>query len=437
MAPGSGVCGVARSQVDSRNRSTVTPVFRNACLMVLAAVSAVVAGDPSAPQPPADSAQNEAGSPQYLPSFAPAPPGSPDATPSKGDKAPQAPKAPRVSPKAVLLPPITSPPADSKTSSAPASHSGLSSGKSSPGDDKKLPSLLDPPPQLDAARQTPPAAHKTSNRSPTPAVLPSESTLEVVIGQPRLLVFPDVPERISLTVDEADPVASLKEVPHHDREWYVFGKKPGTAFLDVRLPDSANSSPRRVLHYLVRVRRDPDNKEVLEGVYRTLEREINRSFPGSAVHLTRVDDKLIVSGQRAQHFRGDAHTEARLRASAGRSTGPGARDAGERFGPRGFTVAAIRSRQLREGRRAEGGQPAAHPRRTANHASRRGHGSEQGGGAQSRTRFRHRRKTGDGPRLQSGERQQRVHAGGQRLDSPSPPHLAGTPLLRKRWPSRR
>ena len=56
----------------------------------------------------------------------------------------------------------------------------------------------------------------------------TDTNLEVIVGQPRVLTFSDVPHRVALIVNEKDPMATLKEVPHRPREWYLIGKKPGT-----------------------------------------------------------------------------------------------------------------------------------------------------------------------------------------------------------------
>jgi pilus assembly protein CpaC len=274
------------------------------------------------PKAPADKGKAEPEAPQFLPAY------TPPRTPATGASSSKESLPPGVSPNSVLLPPIQSLPSENKNTvprpmpiGKPA-ESRLSEGS-------HLPSLLDPPPVVGAPKPPAPKVHKPAPAASDHAVLPTESTLEVVIGQPRLLVLPDVPERIALTVDERDPVASLQAVPHRTREWYILGKKAGTAFLDVRLPDSGGESPQGVLHYLVRVRRDPENKQVLDGVYQALEREISRSFPGCVVHFSRADDKLIVSGHARNIF------EATRILKVAREHAPGARAGQSGAGERG------------------------------------------------------------------------------------------------------
>jgi len=291
---------------------------------VLSTVGAATAGDSSTP---ATGAKSESEAPRYLPVYTP-PPAKPSPPTVK-----EAPTPPPVPPNSVLLPPIQSLPSDNKNTLPRPMPIGRPS-EYRPADGSHLPSLLDPPPSYGGSRPSAKEVRKTPPKSADQTFLPSENTLEVVIGQPRLLVFPDVPERIALTVDESDPVASLKEVPHRTREWYLLGKKTGTAFLDVRLPDMGGSGSPRVLHYLVRVVRDPDSKQVLEGVYQTLEREISRSFPGSVVHFSRANDKLIVSGHARNLFEATRILKlARDHAPGARPGQPEARDPGSAEAP--------------------------------------------------------------------------------------------------------
>jgi pilus assembly protein CpaC len=195
-----------------------------------------------------------------------------------------------------------------------------------------VPSLLEPPPIVGLKPRPLPAA---------------DSTLDVVIGQRRVLVFPEVPQRVVLVVDDKDTVASLREVPHRPREWSLLGKKPGIAFLDVWLPDLSSATLYRTLHYLVRVQaadeekkppekvaekaprdapdlRPPEKVPVEasphEGIYETLEQEINRTFPGSSVRLQHVADTLVVSGHARNVF------EATRILSIARAYAPGAKE---------------------------------------------------------------------------------------------------------------
>jgi pilus assembly protein CpaC len=290
MVLGTTYYNAARSAADSaRTRTGPLLAFRNACLAVLALVGAVVAGDPAAPSKKGNTP------PGYLPPLASE---TSEPLPSSLPPAESVQKAPT----SVLLPPIqSSPPPSENSSSSPTLPYQLPKNSRLPP-----PSLLEPPPTV-----TPPSK---------PA---QETTLEVVIGQTRVLTFPDIPHRVALAVNENDPIASLQEVPHRPREWYLIGKKIGTTFLDVWLPDPTNAVSHRVQHYLVRILAEAAKKEdkiaaqpqpkpqlqpqpqpqkvqarqaQLEPLYQTLEQEINRTFPGSSVRLKVVGEMLVVSG---------------------------------------------------------------------------------------------------------------------------------------------
>jgi pilus assembly protein CpaC len=268
------------------------PAFRNTGLSVLTMICLMAAGAASEPQPPAP-AKTGTESPPYLP------PVSLPASPRQTEGKEMAAKA---SKKSVLLPSLDEVPNGRALSRPSRDLPFLPSGER-----RQAPKRSDTTPLL----EPPPVVGSKSRSLPAP-----DSIVEVIIGQPRMLAFPEVPQRIALNVDEADPVASLREVPHRPREWYLIGKKPGTAFLDVWLPDLSSATLYRSLHYLVRVRSDTEEKKrpepvvadrepphpkipaemPREAIYETLEGEINRTFPGSSVRLKRAGDKLVVSG---------------------------------------------------------------------------------------------------------------------------------------------
>ncbi len=268
MAVGAKPCGMAQWVVVKwLRRPFGAPGFRNVCLAVLAVVSVVVASGLSGP-PPAANTKTEPELPNHLPPYTPPASEEPFSLPS-------------------TLPPLDIAPKPSKPGSMkPAPKAGtlpLPSPSRSPskGTTANRPPFDFAPRSACRRRQASAGSgHHAGNchRSAAPVELPG------------------VPKRIALTVNETDPVASLKEVPHKDREWYLHGKKPGTAFLDVWLPDKTNATLCRVLHYLIRVLPNPADKRELETLYETLEGEINRTFPGCVVHLKRTDDTLVVSG---------------------------------------------------------------------------------------------------------------------------------------------
>ncbi len=342
MVLGTTYYNAARSAADTaRNRSGSLRAFRNACLAVLAIVGAVVAGDPASSAKPGCQPKKDSDTPAYLPPLASSnsesiPPTLPQ--PESVEKSKNAAEA--KSPTSVLLPPIQSP--TNNGDPVPPSYgpplSPYKSGRLPP------PSLLEPPPDVNPPRK--------------PAL---ESTLEVIVGQTRVLTFPDIPHRVALAVNENDPIASLQEVPHRPCEWYLIGKKPGNTFLDVWLPDPTSDTSNRVLHYSVRIRGEVKKQEVKivqqkpptvkpqppkppteillpqpqtrqvekpqprtpnpEPIYQTLEQEINRTFPGNSVRLKQVGEMLVVSGTARNIF------EATRILTIARENAPGARSA--------------------------------------------------------------------------------------------------------------
>jgi len=311
MVLGTTYYHAARSAIGTGwNRPAFLPALRNACLALLALTASVVAGNAGSPTA-------EKAVPEHLPlpEKVESPLSLPTETPQKTEKpTPEGKKK-----TSVLLPPI--PDSDAISSTAKS----LSSSSSS-SDPRASSSLLEPPPSL-----------KRRNHSE------ADTNLEVIIGQPRVLTFPDVPHRVALIVNENDPIATLKEVPHRPREWYLIGKKPGTTFLDVWLPDPTNATSHRVLHYHVRILADgareeqktivgkpagmnpprlpaaektslpkvqaaKPQREMLQTekpriettpqapIYQTLEEEINKTFPGCRVHLRQSGELLVVSG---------------------------------------------------------------------------------------------------------------------------------------------
>lgn len=244
-------------------------------------------------------------------------------------------------PTSVLLPPIQ-PPRNSSQIPLPSHTLPFA-----PATTRQIapPSLMEPPPAVSLV-----------------AKMPKDILLEVVVGQKRVLTFPDVPLRVVLAADVNDPIALLREVPHKPCEWYLLGKKPGSTFLDVWLPDPTNKTSPRVLHYAVRIRAEsdriaekriekpvvvplppppspprtlpeqrqverprtlPEQRQVerprAESMYSTLEEEINRAFPGCSVQLKQVGESLVVSGKVRNIF------EATRILTIARENAPGAR----------------------------------------------------------------------------------------------------------------
>jgi pilus assembly protein CpaC len=263
---------IAKAMGKWRKRGMVC-LLPTACCLLFAGV--MIAGDPTPPSSsdPGTKKDQDNSPPHYLPMYLPS---AKDAAP------PPLPTVPTKAPASVLLPPIKN---------VGASHE-------------------EPPPRIKTPQQSKSENAPTAFLEPPPTVsvapktTPAETMLEVVVGQPHLLTFPEVPLRVALAVNEKDPLASLQEVPHRPREWYLIGKKTGTTFLDVWLPDSTSATSHKVMHYHVRIvtqrivkqEKPVERPQPLEPIYETLEGEINRTFPGSSVRLKRVGETLVVSG---------------------------------------------------------------------------------------------------------------------------------------------
>jgi pilus assembly protein CpaC len=118
-----------------------------------------------------------------------------------------------------------------------------------------------------------------------------ESTLDLVVGRPRVLVLKQAPTRTQI----ADPrIVSYTIIT--PTELSVLGHQVGSSVLNLWFADPTTGQTR-VLSYLVRVIPDPEQKERLDRVYKALEVEINKAFPNSVVHLALLGDKLVVSGE--------------------------------------------------------------------------------------------------------------------------------------------
>jgi pilus assembly protein CpaC len=334
MVLGTTYYNAARSALGTRwNRTRPLLAFRNACLATLVLTAAVVAGDASSSPVEQPMPKTQGAAPEQLP--LPETVEKPVSPPApKGGKTDTSAEAKKM--KAVLLPPIQSLPDYQEPPHAPPRPAPPRSSHESPSLPEPVSALAEPPPSL--------------GRPIKPAV---DTNVEVVVGQPRVLTFPDVPHRVALAVNEDDPIATLREVPHRPREWYLIGKKPGLTYLDVWLPDLVNATSHRVLHYRVRIlsevadkqqkiaekppavrpptlnpptvkvqtqsvptekiqprtlpvekvqiEKPPTEKPRMEPtipslLYQALEEEINRTFPGTTVHLKQVGEMLVVSG---------------------------------------------------------------------------------------------------------------------------------------------
>src|SRR5262249_47190409 len=92
-----------------------------------------------------------------------------------------------------------------------------------------------------------------------------QNTLDVVVGQSRLLMLKEVPTHVQLLDDKAATYTVVTE-----REISVAGKAPGTTVLNLFFGDPKDGKKRKVLSYLVRVLPDPEAKARLEAQLKVL-----------------------------------------------------------------------------------------------------------------------------------------------------------------------
>jgi len=119
-----------------------------------------------------------------------------------------------------------------------------------------------------------------------------ETTLDLVVGQTRVLVFKDTPFRIQTGNEQV-----LAFNPATPRELILQGKTVGATVLTLWFGDRNDTTKQETLSYLVRVFPDPEAKERLEKSYKALEDDINKHFRDSSIKLKVLGDKLVVSGR--------------------------------------------------------------------------------------------------------------------------------------------
>jgi pilus assembly protein CpaC len=120
-----------------------------------------------------------------------------------------------------------------------------------------------------------------------------QSTIDLIVGRPRLWHLLDVPIRIQ-TGDERILTYSTVGSP---TELSLLGSAVGGTVLNLWFGDRNDPKKQTVLSFLVNVLPDPSVKERLERIYKALQDEINTAFPDAYVCLSLVGDKLVVSGE--------------------------------------------------------------------------------------------------------------------------------------------
>ncbi len=123
-------------------------------------------------------------------------------------------------------------------------------------------------------------------------VLDPETTLDVIIGQPRVINLKTVPRRVQI----GDEAIALYNLPS-PTELMLQGSSVGTTTLYLWFPDPKDAKKLETLSYLVRVIPDPEAKLRLERSFKALAEEINRLFPNSMIDIHLVGDKVVVVGR--------------------------------------------------------------------------------------------------------------------------------------------
>jgi len=156
------------------------------------------------------------------------------------------------------------------------------------------PRAIDPVDPRNSFGATPVADEKTARRygEVVSRTVEPETTLDLVVGRPRLLVFNARPVRIQIPGEETATYTIISE-----RELSVNGLQPGTTTLNVWFEKEGAAPGENVLSYLVRVIPDPEARAREEGVYAALQDEVNAAFPESKIELSLVGGKLLVRGQ--------------------------------------------------------------------------------------------------------------------------------------------
>lgn len=118
-----------------------------------------------------------------------------------------------------------------------------------------------------------------------------QTTLDLVVSRPRLLVFKQPPIRYQLADDKLASALLISPT-----ELSLTGNQVGSTVLNLWFADP-DTGDTHVLSYLVRVFEDPHQRLELDRLYEALEAEINRAFPDSQVDLALVGDKIVVRGE--------------------------------------------------------------------------------------------------------------------------------------------
>jgi pilus assembly protein CpaC len=133
-----------------------------------------------------------------------------------------------------------------------------------------------------------------------------DNTLQIVVGRAKVLVFREPPRRVYIPRED---IAEYQVIT--PTQLAVVGKKVGTSMLNLWFADPAapnDQTKDHLLSYLIVVLPDPEaallerkrleaEVKAYEASLKVLAQEIKRAFPDSAVNLSMVGEKVVVSGE--------------------------------------------------------------------------------------------------------------------------------------------
>jgi pilus assembly protein CpaC len=119
-----------------------------------------------------------------------------------------------------------------------------------------------------------------------------EQSFELQEKRARYLQFNQAPVREEVTDDE---VLDLQSVGPN--EYRVYAKTTGSSVLSFWFENPDAPGKVDVLSYVVRVLGDPEEDERMRVLLQNLERDLNRTFPNSAVQLSYVGQQVVIRGQ--------------------------------------------------------------------------------------------------------------------------------------------
>lgn len=130
-----------------------------------------------------------------------------------------------------------------------------------------------------------------------------KETLDLIVNRPVILQLAFPAKRVQAPDEQ---VLSYELIT--PSELSLTGNAQGTTVLNIWFTDPDDPKKEVILSYLVRVRpaRRVDPREAQQRQIRQLQEQINHAFPESAIHLTLVGNRVVLSGQAKDRPEADA-----------------------------------------------------------------------------------------------------------------------------------